>query len=101
MDGDPVSRHNEVGMGMEMKGITMEAVQPHQVMQAEVPQLKRRPPIQATRHTNLLLAKVDEVVDGEEGNLRDGILFVNNEIDLGMMARSGGLRRDERKTDAH
>jgi hypothetical protein len=100
MDGDPVSRHNEVVMGMEMEGITTEAAQPHQVMLAEVPHLKRTPPILATRHTNLL-AKEDEVVDEEEGNLRGGILFVNNQTDWTMMVGSGGLRRDERKTDAH
>jgi hypothetical protein len=86
---------------MEMEGITMEAAQPHQVMPAEALHLKRPPPILATRHTNLPLAKEDEVVDEEEGNLRGGILFVNNQSDLEMMAGSGGLRRDERKTDAH
>jgi hypothetical protein len=85
---------------MEMEGITMEAAQPYQVMPAETLHLKRTPPILATRHTNLL-AKEDEAVDGEEGNLRGGILFVNNQSDLAMMAGSGGLRRDERKTDAH
>jgi hypothetical protein len=84
---------------MEMEDISMEAAQPHQVMPAEALHLKRPPPILATRHTNLL-AKEDEVVDGEEGNLRGGILFVNNQSDLEMMAGSGGLRRDERKTDA-
>jgi hypothetical protein len=81
MDGDPVSRHSEVGM--EMEGITMEAAQPHQVMPAEALHLKRPPPILATRHTNLPLAKEDEVVDEEEGNLRGGILFVNNQINWG------------------
>jgi len=79
----------------------MEAAQPHPVMPAEVLHLKRPPPIQATKHTNLLLAKEDEVVDEEEGNLKGGILFVNNQNELEMMAGSGGLRRDERKTDAH
>jgi hypothetical protein len=99
MDGDPVSRHSEVGM--EMEGITMEVAQPHQVMLAEVLHLKRPPRIQATKHTSLLRAKEDGVVDEEEENLRVGILFVNNQGDLEMMAGSGGLRRDERKTDAH
>jgi len=68
---------------MEMEDISMEAAQPHQVMPAEALHLKRRPPILATKHTNLLLAKGDEVVDEEEGNLRGGILFVNNQSDLG------------------
>lgn len=77
MDGDLVSRHSEVVMVMEMEGITMEAAQPHQVMPAEVLHLKRTQPILVTRHTNLL-TKGDEVMDGEEGNLRVGILFVNN-----------------------
>jgi hypothetical protein len=101
MDGDLVSRHNEVVMVMQMEGITMEVAQPHQVMRAEVLHLKAPPPILATRHINLRLAKGDEVVDGEAENLRGGILFVNKQIHWGIMVGSGGLRRDERKTHAH